>query len=65
MERVTKKEKSRRLYRRSTAAAILDCSVKMLRRLEREGKLKVVRLGQRDVFYPAEQVEALAGCEGE
>jgi hypothetical protein len=49
----------RRLYRRATAAALLDTSVKMMKKLEREGRLKPIRLGQRDVFYSAEQVDAL------
>ena len=53
----------RRLYRRATAAAVLDTSINMLKRLEADGKLTVIRLGGRDVFYPATQVEALASGE--
>jgi predicted site-specific integrase-resolvase len=64
-KQVKSREVVRRLYRRSTAAQILDTSVKMLRRLEEAGKLTVVRLGNRDVHYPAHEVEALAQGEGE
>jgi hypothetical protein len=70
MERVKIEEKQaknvgpRGLYKRSTAMAILDCSVKLLRELEKQGKLQRVRLGQRDVRYTCEQVEALAKGEG-
>jgi hypothetical protein len=51
---------ARKLYRRATAAAMLDSSVTMMKRLEGEGRLTPVRLGSRDVFYNAEQIEALA-----
>jgi predicted site-specific integrase-resolvase len=54
----------RRLVRRKRAAETLDTSITMLKRLEREGRLTVVRLGARDVFYPAEQIDALARGEG-
>ena len=39
----------RKLYRRSTAAALLDTSINTLKRLEAEGRLTPVRLGRRDV----------------
>ncbi|MFZ1885542.1 MAG: hypothetical protein WAU53_18580 [Rhodoplanes sp.] len=51
---------ARRLYRRATAAAVLDTSINMMKRLEKEGKLTPVRLGSRDVFYLVDQVAALA-----
>jgi hypothetical protein len=54
---------ARRLYRRRTAAEILDTSINMLKKLERKGKLTAVRLGGRDVFYRAEEVDALARGE--
>ncbi|HEY7248687.1 MAG TPA: hypothetical protein VH678_32895 [Xanthobacteraceae bacterium] len=54
----------RQLYRRATAAMILDTSVTMLKKLEREGRLTPVRLGGRDVFYRASEVDALANGEG-
>jgi hypothetical protein len=61
MEKATKIKRvgPRRLYRRATAAALLDTSVNMMKKLEREGRLKPIRLGARDVFYAAEQVDAL------
>jgi hypothetical protein len=49
----------RRLYRRATAAALLDTSVNMMKKLEREGRLKPIRLGQRDVFYDSQQIDDL------
>ena len=49
----------RRLYRRATAAALLDTSVNMMKKLEREGRLKPIRLGQRDVFYDSQRIDVL------
>jgi hypothetical protein len=49
----------RRLYRRATAATLLDTSVNMMKKLEREGRLKPIRLGQRDVFYDSQQIDDL------
>lgn len=54
----------RRLVRRATAAEILDTSLSMLKRLEREGRLTPVRLGARDIYYSAEEIEVLASGEG-
>lgn len=61
IERVKLKPK-RRLYKRRTAAEVLDTSVTKLKALEREGRLTPIRLGDhgRDVHYTVEQVEALA-----
>lgn len=53
----------RRLYRRATAAALLDTSINMLKRLEKQGKLTPLRLGGRDIFYRADEVDALAAGE--
>ena len=39
---------------------VLDCSLNMVKRLEAGGKLRKIRLGTRDVFHDANQVEALA-----
>ena len=50
----------RDLYRRATAAAMLDTSITMTKKLERAGKLTVIRLGTRDVFYPAEEIDELS-----
>jgi predicted site-specific integrase-resolvase len=60
MNKHHKHKAPRRLYRRRHAAELLDTSITMLKRLEAAGKLRVIRLGGRDVYYPAEQVEALA-----
>lgn len=60
MNKNDKGKAQRRLYRRRHAAELLDTSITMLKRLEAAGKLRVIRLGGRDVFYQAEQVEALA-----
>jgi hypothetical protein len=54
---------AKRLYRRKTAAAILDCDISMLKRLEKEGLLHPKRLGLRHVFYAAEEIEAIARGE--
>ena len=51
---------AQRLVRRAHAAELLDCHISLLKRIERAGKLKPIRLGTRDVFYRAEQVDALA-----
>jgi predicted site-specific integrase-resolvase len=59
-ESATNRRPARRLYRRATAAEILDTSITMMKRLEREGRLTPVRLGGRDVFYPADEVHRLA-----
>jgi hypothetical protein len=53
----------RRLYRRATACALLDCAPDMMRRLEKAGKLRPIRLGTAHVFYAAEEVEAIARGE--
>jgi predicted DNA-binding transcriptional regulator AlpA len=55
-----KTARGRRLYRRRTSMELLDCSLSMLKRLENEGTLKKVRLGSRDVFHLADEVDALA-----
>ncbi len=60
-----RKTNPRKLYRRSTAAALLDTSIHTLRALEQADKLTPVRLGKRDVYYPAEQVDALCGRGGD
>jgi hypothetical protein len=44
----TNKQPGRRLYRRATAAMVLDTSISMLKKLEREGRLTPVRIGARD-----------------
>jgi hypothetical protein len=31
----------------------------MMKKLEREGRLKPIRLGQRDVFYDSQQIDDL------
>jgi hypothetical protein len=51
---------AKRLYRRKTAAQILDCDIQMLRRAERDGRLTPIRLGLKDVFYACAEVDALA-----
>ena len=56
----TARKPPRRLYRRATAAEILDSSVSMLKRLEREGRLTPIRIGSRDVHYSADEVHRLA-----
>jgi hypothetical protein len=49
------------LYKRATAAALLDESVSSLIRMEQDGRLTPVVLRPNGVVhYPAEQVEALA-----
>jgi Helix-turn-helix domain len=50
----------RKLYKRATAAHVLNQSISTLRRLERQGPLTPVKMGRRDIRYPAEQVEAIA-----
>jgi predicted transcriptional regulator len=52
-----------RLYRRERARIILDTSTNMLRKLEKAGRLTAIRLGGRDVFYPASEVDAIANGE--
>ena len=59
-----KKPVQRLLIRRRTAAEMLSSSISMLKRLERMGRLTPRRLGSRDVFYLAEQVQALVRDEG-
>jgi hypothetical protein len=51
---------AQKLLRRATAAKMLDTSVTMMKKLERMGRLKPIRLGLRSIFYATEQVEALA-----
>jgi hypothetical protein len=48
------------LYRRATAAEMLDTSISGLKRLEREGRLTPKRIGKRDVHYAASEIHALA-----
>jgi hypothetical protein len=50
----------RRFYKRDTAAHVLDLSKSTLKRLERRGLLTPVKMGNRDIGYRAEQVEAIA-----
>ena len=38
---------------------ILDCSLAMVKRLENSGKLKKLRLGDRNVYHIANEVDAL------
>jgi predicted site-specific integrase-resolvase len=52
----------KKLLKRRSAAAILDTSVSTLKRFEREGRLKPIRLGKRHVCYDAKQVEAIASA---
>jgi predicted site-specific integrase-resolvase len=65
MSALKKRKIERKLYRRATAAALLDTSVTMMKRLEREGRLTAVRLGGRDVFYRAQEIERLLAEEQE
>lgn len=54
-------EPRRLLVRRRRAAELLDTSVSRLKRLERRGALKAVRIaGGRDVFYALKAIERLA-----
>ena len=55
-----KDARRRRLYRRKTTMEVLDCSLNMVKRLEADGRLRKIRLGTRDIFHDAEQVESLA-----
>ena len=55
--------RGRRLFKRATTMLVLDCSLSMVKRLENSGRLKKIRLGGRDVYHPAEQVEKLAAGE--
>ena len=50
------------LYSRKSAAEALNTSVDTVKRLERQGRLRPIRLtGPRSsVFFPADQVRALA-----
>jgi predicted site-specific integrase-resolvase len=50
----------RQLLKRRTAAEILDTSVSTLKKWEREGRLKPIRLGRRHVSYDARQIQAIA-----
>jgi hypothetical protein len=50
----------RKLLRRATAAAMLDTSITMMKKLEAMGRLRPIVLGLRCVFYDANQVDALA-----
>jgi hypothetical protein len=51
---------SKKLYRRRTAAEILDCDVSLLKRLEKMGRLTGIRIGLREIFYKCEEIDALA-----
>ena len=54
----------RLLVCRRTAAEMLDTSISRLKRLERLGRLKAIRIGgDRDVHYAADQIERLARGE--
>lgn len=59
-EQQTKSRAGRRLYRRRTTMEILDCPLSMVKRLENAGKLRKIRLGARDVYHDANEVDALA-----
>jgi hypothetical protein len=48
------------LLRRATAAAMLDTSISMVKRLEAMGHLTPIKPGLRAVFYATAEVEALA-----
>jgi hypothetical protein len=63
MSRTVPQIPTRRLYRRATAAHLLNCSISLLKRLEKDGRLTPIRLGSRDVFYAVAQVHRLAGGE--
>jgi hypothetical protein len=54
---------AKKLLRRATAARVLDTSVTMMKRLEAMGRVRPIRLGGRDVFYAASEIEALARGE--
>jgi hypothetical protein len=62
MEKAMQKIASRppMLYPRREAARLLGSSITMLKRLERTGRLHPVRLGSKNVFYRADEIEALA-----
>jgi hypothetical protein len=60
MERVNQVKPAQQLYKRATAAKILDTSITTMKMLEKEGRLKPVRLGKRYVYYKVGEVEALA-----
>jgi hypothetical protein len=53
----------KKLYRRRTAAEVLDCDIQMLKQLEKQGRLHPIRLNRLHVFYRSEEVEALARGE--
>ena len=51
----------RLLLKRARAAETLDVSISKLKRLERTGKLRPIRVGGgRDVHYDSSEIEALA-----
>ena len=60
MERVNQVKPAQQLYKRATAAKILDTSTSTLKLLEKEGRLRPIRLGRRYVYYKVAEVEALA-----
>jgi predicted site-specific integrase-resolvase len=52
----------KRLYKRRTAAQILDVSVSTMKQFEKQGRLTPIRLGKRHVCYDAKQIEAIAAA---
>lgn len=50
----------RRLYRRARTMEVLDAPLSMIKKLEDRGLLTKFRLGDRDIFHDAEQVERVA-----
>ncbi|MFO1099292.1 MAG: hypothetical protein U1E81_13740 [Xanthobacteraceae bacterium] len=56
---VEKTARGRRLYKRRTTMEILNTSLSMVKRLENCGKLRKVRLGERDVYHVADDVDTL------
>jgi hypothetical protein len=58
------KPRGRRLYRRRTTMELLDCSLAMVKRLENSGRLRKIRLGTRDIYHDADEVDALAAGDG-
>jgi hypothetical protein len=61
-ETKTKMMPARQLYRRSTAARVLDCDISLLKAIEKDGtgRLTPIRLHGTHVHYEVGQVHALA-----
>jgi hypothetical protein len=53
----------KKLYRRRTAAEVLDCDIQMLKQLEKQGRLHPIRLNRLHVFYDVEEIHAIARGE--